>query len=102
MGKVLFIHHVPTWNSWCHLGCDINNSLFLYIETNAIFCTVINLSFKIFMDQHLLEYNAYYTHFVGLGDGSAKASNEQDLFPALPRVYCLVGETDKCRHNTTG
>ena len=60
------------------------------------------LSFKIFMDQHLLEYNAYYTHFVGLGDGRTKASNEQDLFPALPRAYCLVGETDKCRNNTKG
>lgn len=60
------------------------------------------LSFKIFMDQHLLEYNAYCIHFVGLGDGSAKASNEQVLFPALPRVYYLVRETDKCRNNTKG
>lgn len=60
------------------------------------------LSFKIFMDQHLLEYNAYCIHFVGLGDGSAKASNEQVLFPALPRVYYLVRETDKYRNNTKG
>lgn len=49
------------------------------------------LSFKIFMDQHLLEYNAYCIHFVGLGDGSAKASNEQVLFPALPEFTILWG-----------
>lgn len=71
-----------------------------YIEINAVFCTFINLCFKIFAGKDLL--STYYLHIVRMEDGSAESYNKQDLFPAFQSSCCLVEKTDKHRNNTEG